>query len=211
MEVDLLFDSVKFGRMRLPEIQTSAWGTTVLIMEQAVAVSNMDTYRAYVRSIIVNDETAFRLDNGNCQVQALGLSASCKYAMEVPIRGMGGLHAEIESVTKGDGNKEGEVLVKVRFRNKSPVQIDNGTAMFELRTIEGEMVARLSGSLQILRGTFTVDLTGTSEGEARVSESKKLRLLGVGTKDESWCNETIQFIDSMVELTGRDRRTLGMA
>jgi hypothetical protein len=209
MEVDLLFNSSKFGRMRLPEIHTSAWGTTVLILEQKVAVSEMSTYRAYVRSIITDDETSFRLDNGDCQIRALGLSASCRYGMDVPMRGMGGLKAEVEGVAKGE--EEGEIVIKVRFRNRSPVQIDHGLTTFELRTVEGEAVARLSTPLQILRGTFTVDMKGKlTEGE-KLSESKKLRLSGTGTKEVSWCNQTIQYIDSMVELTGRDRRALRLA
>ena len=209
MMVDLIFNSSRFGHMRLPEIHTSVWGTTVLIMEQEVAVTDMTIYQAYVRSIITADETSFRLDNGKCNITALGLSAGCTYGMEVPMTGMDGLRAELDSVVRaGDG--DGEITVGLSFRNPSPVQIDHGETNFELRTVEGLVVAHLSGSLQILRGTFTVRLQGSlGEDEAR-TDSTKLRLVGTGTNDGSWCNETIQYIHTMMETGEGHRKALGL-
>ena len=97
-----MFEGTRFGSMQLPEIQTSAWGTTVQIKEQIVHISDMEAYKAYVRSIILGEQTSFQLAGGDCTVQALGLTARCTYGMEVPIRCMQGLQAELVSAARRD-------------------------------------------------------------------------------------------------------------
>jgi hypothetical protein len=128
--------------------------------------------------------------------------------MDIPMVGMAGLKAAVEGVSKG--GKEESVVVKVRFNNQSPVQIDYGTTMFELITAESQVIARLSGQLQILRGVFTVDLKGRIAEGMKLTGSRRLRLRGTGTKEDSWCNETIQYVDNVVELRRQDQLALGV-
>lgn len=214
MDVDLLFNGSRFGRMRLPEIHTSVWGTTILILEQTVHISDLEAYKSYVRSTIVEEATSFTLSDGDCRVAALGLKAQCKYEMDVPMKGMAGLSAEVKDLTRqGD-----EVAVKVEFRNPSPVQIDHRVTLFELRTATGEVVARLQGNLEILRGIFTVQLHGALEVPANdlvqapvaTTSTTLVRLVGAGVKEASWCDETIRNLDLALSLTADQQRLLSL-
>lgn len=195
MEIDLTFNGTSMGKVKLPQMVTSFWGTKVSVPAQRVKIADMTTYRAFVHSTIVNDDMSFRLENGKCTINSLGLTANCTYSTEVALKGMGG-----PRMTLANLDREGdEITVTSTVYNPSPTEIDNGVSRFELRNTNGETMAELRGVLKIVRGTFDFTLQGKLKPSA-VLLSNKMRLVAVGVEDKTWCNETIQSIQATVDV-----------
>lgn len=198
MELDMTFNGVCFGKLKLPEVKTSIWGAKVLIQAQPVKILEVATFKAFVRSVIVNDSTRFQLENGECTIRSLGITAHCSYCLEIPIVGMMGPKATLLNLQRNGKNDE-RLTVTADLQNPGPVEIDHGWSLFELRNDKGESVADLEGDLKFVRGNFSIVLDGTVKKGVAVGET--LRLAAVGVESSTWCNETIQFIDTTLQLT----------
>lgn len=189
MVLELTFNGFCFAKLTLPEVKTSIWGTQVTVRDQRLEILDRTTFKAYLRSIIVDDDTNFQLENGDCTVTALGIRAHCNYCLHIPIRGMMGPKASITSL-----EREGEnVTMVVAIENPSPVEIDHGMTLFELRNGTGPSMAELRGNLQIVRGTSECTLRGKLY--AGVTPSSRVRLVGVCAEGRSWCRETAENLD----------------
>lgn len=194
MELDLMFDGYCFGRLNLPEIRTSFRGAKVMVHDQTIEILDVAAYKMFVRSVILGAETSFQLDNGDCTISALGLSKSCDYALDLSMRGMGGLAATLKKV-----HRDGDSITAIfEFANPSPVEIEHGFCSFAILNDRGGRVASLTAELRIVQGAFKVTMQGSLCPGAVVSE--RARLVGVGTEQLSWCNETIKFIDSVFDV-----------
>ncbi|KPM37207.1 hypothetical protein AK830_g9373 [Neonectria ditissima] len=197
MVLDLTFNDCAFGKLALPEVRTGFWGTKVVVPEQTINITDMATYRAFVRSIMVDDDTSFRLENGECTIRALGLTAHCDYSLDVPLRAMKGPRVTLRAVSRsGDDG----IAATFRMHNPSPVELDHGSVCaFELRNDQGQRLADLRGELRIVRGRFDFTLHGTTRNG--VAPSDKLRLVGVGVDGSSWCNDTVQHLDAVIAVS----------
>lgn len=194
MDLELVFNGDCFGKLSLPEFKTNFWGATVSILDQKIDILDMAAHKAFVRSVIVDDETSFLLENGTCTIKAVGITAHCDYCLEVPLRGMMGPKFTLTRM-----NRIGETLTaEFQAENPSPVEIDHGASTFEIRNDKNETVAEMKGNLKIKRGSFKFRLRGTAK--QGVAPSGKSRLVGIGVEDNSWCNETIQNIDVNFEI-----------
>ncbi|PNY28498.1 Uncharacterized protein TCAP_01568 [Tolypocladium capitatum] len=190
MVIELTFDGLCFAKMRLPEVKTSIWGTRVTVRDQRLEILDKTIFKAYLRSVIVDDDTNFQLENGECTVTALGIKAHCNYCLNIPIRAMAGPKASVASL-----EREGEdITMVVAIENPSPVEIDHGVTLFELRDGQGASVAELTGNLQIVRGTSECTLRGKLVAGA-TRPSSRARLVGVCTESSSWCRETAEYFD----------------
>ncbi|KAF7540393.1 hypothetical protein G7Z17_g12197 [Cylindrodendrum hubeiense] len=197
MVLDLTFNGSAFGKLALPKVRTSFWGTKVVVQEQVINITDMAIYRAFVRSIMVDDDTNFQLENGACTVRALGLTAHCDYNLDIPIKAMKGPRATLQKVSRsGDDG----IAVTVRMHNPSPVELNHGVCTFELRNDQGERMAELRGQLKIVRGQFDLSLHGTTR--TGVAPSDKVRLVGVGVDGSSWCNDFDAVMDVRSEFAG---------
>ncbi|KAI9158463.1 hypothetical protein HJFPF1_06458 [Paramyrothecium foliicola] len=196
MEVNLTFDGHCFSTMCLPELCTSWWGTDIVVRDQRVKITDMAAYKDYVRSVISSEDTGFKLENGGCTISALGLSVDCNYNLDVPLKGMGGLKGAIKNIERKEGAK---LMMTVILHNPSPVEIDHGMSLFELRNPHKGVLATLKGGLKILRGDFDVMLEG--ELLQGAVETKAVTLAGIGVEGNTWCSETIKFIQPTMELT----------
>ena len=195
MEVDLTYNGSCFGRLSLPAIKTNYGGATVKIDRQKFNITDMPVYLAYVQSTIVNKEATFELQNGACKIRAMGLRAKCEFRQKVPIPGMNGPKITVASTQRSDRDITMEIVV----HNPSPVEMNHGTTILELRNEAGEALADMKGDLDISRGDTSIVLTGRLRDGAVLS--KQMRLVGKGVEDNSWCNETIKFIDVVVDLS----------
>ncbi|KAF7551961.1 hypothetical protein G7046_g7565 [Stylonectria norvegica] len=194
MELELVFNGCCFGRMTLPEVKTSFWGTKVVVSDQRINISDMAIYKSFVRSILVSDETSFQLENGACTIKALGITAHCNYCIDIPIKGMRGPQVTLKKLVR---NRD-TITAVFHISNPSPVEVDHGTCVFELRNDQGETMAELKGELRIVRGEADFTLRGTTP--TGVAPSKKARLVGLGVDGNSWCNETVRYIDAVMDV-----------
>ncbi|KAM5351988.1 hypothetical protein ACJ41O_004711 [Fusarium nematophilum] len=188
-DVDISFNGSTFGKVSLPEVRTGFWGTRVEVREQRIDITDMFTYRAFVRNLVVVQDTSFQLSNGQCTVSALGTSSVCEMDLEIPVRCMSGPLVSLERLSRsGD-----DITATFRLDNSSPVELDHGRCIFELRNTRGETMAELRGELNIVRGQAEYTLHGlTRRG---VAPSDKARLVGVGVEGNSWCRETVKEFD----------------
>lgn len=197
MALDLTFNGFVFGKLHLPAIHTSIWGTKVTITNQTIKITDMAIYKAFIRSIIVDSETCFQLENGTCTIKALSITAHCNYCLEIPIMGMMGPRAVVKKIEK-DG--DGHVRVSVDVQNPGPVEIQHGRSQFELRNAKGETLADLEGDFDLKRDWSELVLSGKLRDGAALAATEKSRLVARGVENGSWCNETIQFIDTALSL-----------
>ncbi|POR34150.1 Uncharacterized protein TPAR_05670 [Tolypocladium paradoxum] len=189
MVIELTFNGFCFAKMELPEVKTSIWGTQVTVRDQRLEILDKAIFKAYLRSVIVDDDTNFQLENGDCTVTALGIRAHCNYCLNIPIRGMMGPKASVVSLEReGD-----DMTMVVAVENPSPVEIDHGMTLFELRNAEGALMVELRGNLQIVRGTCECTMRG--KVNAGVASSLRTRLVGVCAEGSSWCRETAEYFD----------------
>ncbi|KAK2018853.1 hypothetical protein LZ32DRAFT_613336 [Colletotrichum eremochloae] len=189
MTVDMMFNGGCFGKLDLPEVKTKSGGTEVVVRDQLITIVDRNAFRAFVKAIMCDQQLVLHLDNGDCTIKALGLSAKVKYAKDVPLIGMGGPKiAQINTQERGSG-----IVNTMKVYNPSPLEIDHGVSMFEIRNESGEVLAELKGDLKIVKGDFETTFQGSINKGAKASD--KARLVGLGTQESNWCNETIKFID----------------
>ncbi|KAK1986682.1 hypothetical protein LZ30DRAFT_685214 [Colletotrichum cereale] len=189
MTVDMMFNGGCFGKLDLPEVKTKSGGTEVVVRDQVIKILDHNVFKAFVKAIMCDEKLVLHLDNGDCSIKALGMSAKVKYAKDVAIIGMGGPKiAQVNSQERGGG-----FVNTMKVYNPSPLEIDHGVSMFELRNESGEVLAELKGNLKIVKGDFETTFQGSLNKGAKASD--KARMVGVGTQESNWCNETIKFID----------------
>jgi hypothetical protein len=202
MDLDLTFNGSPFGRLSLSEIRMSLWGTTVTVQEQPVTISNMANFKSFIHSVIFSDETRFQLDNGVCDIKALGIVAYCNYCVEVPLQGMMGPRVTLKQINRTNSS----IDVVLEFRNPSPVEIDHGRSVFELRNDRGGVIADLRGDFNLRRGRVKVYLYGHLRPKVWVGEN--VSLAGVGVESHTWCDETIQSVNVALNLQAEHIRLL---
>ncbi|KAF3766341.1 hypothetical protein M406DRAFT_330169 [Cryphonectria parasitica EP155] len=208
MVVDLVFGGVAWGKLQLPEVVTSPSGTDIVCAEQEVAITDQKAFRAFVKALTWDEELRLTLDNGDCRIttkiMGFQVNSNIVYSKELLIKGMGG--PKVSLVRTGGGQNT------VRVENPSPLEIDHGVSMFEVVVVDGNgngngngkgdgvVAARLRGGLIIVRGACecTMDITFTG---VKVAPGTKARLIGRGTEAQSWMNDTLQYIDSELEVT----------
>ena len=195
MTVDLSFKDKVFAQVDLPEVHCSAGGTAVNVTEQLIKIEDMDAYKAFVRSLTLDERLTLQLRNGKCSIKAMGLTSKCQYAKDVELVGMNGPRIEdVELLRTDDADR---FTSKMNVINPSPLEIDHGMSEFQLENEAGETIADLKGELKIIRGTSTL----TTECVMRKAVSTAgARLVGRGVEVESWCSETIKNINVPVRL-----------
>ncbi|KAL0940972.1 uncharacterized protein CTRU02_203735 [Colletotrichum truncatum] len=196
MTVDMMFNGACFGKLDLPEVKTKSSGTMVIVTDQHIKILDRNAFMAFVKAIMCDDNLILRLDNGNCTIKALGLSANVKYSKDVHITGMKGPKlAQVNSAPRGSGFAN-----TMKVYNPSPLEIDHGVSMFELRNEgSGEVLAELKGDLKIVRGEFEITMEGTLNKGTKPSD--KAVMVGLGTQEKNWCSETIKNINCPFSVT----------
>ena len=194
MELDITFDGKVFSRLQLPEFKTQSGGMELVVPTQRVHITDMETYMNYVKAVITSKETKFELANGVCKVKALGITAKCDFRREFSIAGMNGPDGEILDVRREDE----DVIMTVKCLNPSPVEIDQGIVIFELRNEDKECMAELRGHVQLVRGEFDVVLRGRTK--PGVKPSKKMTLQGVGAEEKTWRAQTAKFVEVTLDM-----------
>lgn len=199
MIVDMVFNDQPWGKLQLPEVNTKSGGTDVLVQEQEVKITNQESFRAFVKALMLDDELVLVLDNGDCHITAkvMGwpLKSNVTYKKKLIIKGMKGPRLSLVDTTAGQN------VMKVY--NPSPLEIDHGVSMFDIVDGEGQVMAEEKGQLNIVRGDFDSTLGITFKPGKKITPGSKLRLVGKGTEKDSWMNDTLKYINSEFEATDK--------
>ena len=210
MEVDIAFGGYSFAKLMLPEIRTRKKGTTVNVRRQQVRITDMATFYGFIRSLLVNLETSFQLENGRCDVNFLGLARRCNYRLDICIRSVIGpklVLRKVERFLDTDPRADPRrVTLTFDVHNPGPAEILYGMAFYALRNDKNEVIADLLGDLAIQRRRSEAILTGLLRDGAVLSQ--KARLDGRGLDNVCWWNEAIQLINTAVHLKPNHREQL---
>lgn len=197
MEVDLTFDGACFGKLQLPEVNTSPSGCDVNIYDRLVPIINMDAFKAFVKSLMQDETLTLTLDNGECNITAFRfLKGHCTYKKAVQIKGMKGPAVKIVNTTAETNT--------VVVTNPSPLHVDYRVSKFEIQTADGQAVAELKGPMVIERGQHEVTMdivrkTGVS------ADGNGMKLVGIGTEDKAWTDDALKFMQVPISLTEQFR------
>ncbi|KAF5026115.1 hypothetical protein F66182_1803 [Fusarium sp. NRRL 66182] len=206
MNTELFFNGFSFGKIKLPEIHTSFWGTDVAVEEQRIDITNRATYHTFIRSLIVDQDTALQLKSSSCKVRALGTLSTCDLCLDIPLKSLGGPRITLKKLSRAGE----DVAATFSFSNPSPVEIDHGRCIFELRNTNGETLAELKGELNIVHGQTDLVLNGTRRNGAGASD--RARLVGIGAEasgnERSRCRDTVREVDAVFELKPEYARLL---
>lgn len=190
MVVDLCYDGQAWGKLQLPEIVTASGGADIICEEQEVKITNQESFRGFVRALMLDEELVLVLDNGDCKITSkiVGFTkvTNVVYRKELVIRGMGGPKVSLVETTGGNNT--------IKVINPSPLEIDHGVSLFDVIQDDGDVVAKLKGQMNIVRGNFDSTLGITFTGK-KVEPGTKVKLVGKGTEDDSWRNDTLQYIN----------------
>ncbi|OIW25864.1 hypothetical protein CONLIGDRAFT_672795 [Coniochaeta ligniaria NRRL 30616] len=197
MEVDLVFGGACFGKLKLPEVNTSPSGCDVNIYDQLIRIVDIGAFKAFVKSLMLDEKLTLTLDNGKCSIAAFRfLKGNCIYKKDVHIKGMNGPPIRIVNTTA-----EANTVV---VTNPSPLHIDYRVSKFEIQTADGQAVAELKGPVIIQRGEHEVTMAITRKTGVP-ADGEGLKLVGMGTEDEAWTNDTLKFIQVPISLTDQFR------
>lgn len=190
MVVDLCYGGEAWGKLQLPEIVTASGGADIICAEQEVKITNQKSFRGFVKALMLDEELVLVLDNGDChitsKIMGFTMKSNVVYRKELVIRGMSG--PKVSLVETAGGKNTLKVI------NPSPLEIDHGVSLFDIVQGEDNVVAKLKGQLNIVRGNFDSTLNITFTGK-KVEPGTKVRLVGKGTEDDSWRNDTLQYIN----------------
>ncbi|KAG8669856.1 hypothetical protein FPOAC2_09197 [Fusarium poae] len=204
MEASLSFNGCSFGKVKLPQIQTSYWGVGFTVQEQRVNISNHAIYCNFVRSLIVDKDTCLQLQNSECTIRALRTSPTCSMRLDIPLEALDGPRIALKKVSRSGEN------VRMIFSSSysGPVEINHGLCLFELRNGPGEILAGLKGDLNISQSQNELVLHGTAN--YGVIPSQMVRLIGVGVEEDkiSWLSETVREVDVVLNLEPEHAETL---
>jgi hypothetical protein len=204
-DASLSFNGFCFGKIRLPQIQTSFWGTNVAVQEQRIDITDSATWHAFIRSLIVDDNTSLQVESKECTVRALGTSSACDLHIDMPLKATGGPRVVLKTLVR-----VGERVTTIfSLEYSGPVEIDYGHCAFEFRNSHNETLAELKGDLSLIQGQTDLTLHGTTRDGVTIP-SNKIRLVGVGVveKEKSWLSATIREIDTVFNLEQRHAEQL---
>lgn len=197
MEVDLVFGGASFGKLMLPTVNTTPSGADVNVTNQRIQITDLEAYRAFVKALVTQENLVLTLDNGKCCITAMRfLKGKCIYKKDVYLKGMNGPTTRIFKTT----SETNTVIVT----NPSPVDIDHGVSTFEIQTAGGETIAELKGPMVIARGEGEVTMNITRKTGVSVT-GEGINLVGTGTENGAWTNDTVKYIQVPIELTDEFR------
>lgn len=194
MTVELAGPAGTFGNLDLPVVKTSSSGADVMITDQLINITDIAAFKAFVKSLMNDENLVMRLLNGKGTIKSLGMTSKIHYQKDVHLKGMKGPETVVvKTETEGSGFKNTMLTI-----NPSVFEIDMGVVKYEIRNENGAKVAEQKGKTYITRGESTSIMTGTVTGEEVKGQA---RLVGVGVEEDSWHNETIKDLDTSVKLS----------
>lgn len=193
MVVDMAFAGRCFGKLQLPQVNTSPSGCDVKVYDQDIHILDLDAYMAFVKALVTQESLTLALDNGKCQITAMRfLKGNCTYKKDVVIKGMNGPASKIKTTT-ADMNT-------MQVHNPSPVDIDHGHSRFDIQAADGSVIAELEGPMRIAKGDGEVTMKITRKMGAPLT-GEGIKLVGRGTDGQAWTDASVKYIQVPLLLT----------
>ncbi|KAM3510962.1 hypothetical protein MY11210_005428 [Beauveria gryllotalpidicola] len=142
MTVDLVGPRGAFGRLDVPEIKMGSFGADITIAEQQIAIIDMEAFKAFVASIMQDEQLVLRLEKGQATVKSMGMKSTVVYNKVLNLRGLKSLETTLLNVeVDGDGMKSTISMV-----NPSQFEVDLGTVIYEVRDKDGRRIGEQKGA-----------------------------------------------------------------
>jgi len=196
MTVDMIGPGGAFGKLDLPEVKTSSKGALVNVTNQTVKILDLQAYNAYTKALQLDEKFTMSLDNGAGTIKALGMKSKIVYKKGVTFLGMDGPQS---SILKTEILGDGQFKNTMKIVNPSPVEIDLGSAVFEIKNAAGEVLAEQTANVFIVRGETIYQATGTVKQKGNVD---RVSLVGVPASKAGTClEETLRNFNVPITLT----------
>ncbi|KAM3541426.1 hypothetical protein BM221_002076 [Beauveria bassiana] len=192
MTVDMVGPRGAFGRLNVPEIKMGSFGAAdITIVEQEIAIINMEAFKAFVASIMHDDQLVMRLENGQVTVKSMGMTSNIVYNKVLNLRGLKSLETTLLKVEADDGGVKSTFSVV----NPSQFEVDLGTVIYEVRDKDGNRIGEQKGATYVSRGESSLALHGSVEGDVSSGET---RFVGVDVEEENWLKQIMGSIEVVV-------------
>jgi hypothetical protein len=143
---------------------------------------------------LLEEELIMRLENGHATIKAFMFSANIIFKKEVLLKGMRGLKT-IMTKTESNGLEFKNTMISI---NPSPVEIDLGTVMHEIRNDKGVKIAEQKGKVYLAHGESTYTMAGVTTGEAA---EEVAMVIGLGVEEDNSNNSMVVHLNTAVTLT----------
>jgi uncharacterized protein DUF3712 len=195
MTVDMVGPKGVFGKLDLPEVKTNSKGALVNVTDQPIKIIDMEAYKAFTKSIQLDEKLTMQLDNGKGTIKALGMKSKITYKKPVTMFGMDGPQTQvIKTEILGDGRFKNTM----KIINPSPVEIDMGNVTMAYKNAAGEVLATQKANIFITRGETIYQATGEVKAKGNVD---RVSLVGLEPEKESWIKYTLSWFNVPVTLT----------
>ncbi|OAA51062.1 hypothetical protein BBO_01009 [Beauveria brongniartii RCEF 3172] len=191
MTVDLVGPRGAFGRLDVPEIKMGAFGADITIVEQRIAIIDMEAFKAFVASIMQDEQLVLRLEKGQATVKSMGMTSTIAYNKVLNLRGLKSLETTLLKVEADDNG----VKSIISMLNPSQFEVDLGTVIYEVQGKDGRRIGEQKGATYVSRGESSLALHGFVEGEVSSGET---RFVGVDVEEENWLKQIMGSIEVVV-------------
>ncbi|KAI2473374.1 hypothetical protein F4781DRAFT_189606 [Annulohypoxylon bovei var. microspora] len=226
MTIELCGPQGCFGKLTLPEFNTTPGGAYIEVKCQLVEITDKAALLAFVNTIIKDTNATLSLKNGMgaVTVPSFGIGPrSLPYERDIPIKGMNLSEVSVKlvdttsrpstttSLSMGTTGLASRTNLTVVFHvlNPSPVELSFSICEFEIRNERDELFAVLKGRLDMRSDYFDVTLYGAADKRVSLEEGKA-RLVGKRCAGAGWCDETVKGINVPISDVWRLRRELGL-
>ncbi|OAQ98775.1 hypothetical protein LLEC1_07269 [Akanthomyces lecanii] len=189
MTVDLVGPKGIFGRLDLPAHRMGSFGGDLRVFKQPIRILDTVAFKAFVRSILKDEDLVLRLDHGQASVRALGMTAQVVYRKDLHLKGLTSLTSTLIQVKPFGSEYESTFCLY----NPSPFEIDLGTVLFQVQDEHGKVIAEQKGSTFLMRGGACYSVV-TGHIDGKISEGKA-RFIGLGAEGDSWVKDIIDLVD----------------
>ncbi|KAI1095484.1 hypothetical protein F5B19DRAFT_489615 [Rostrohypoxylon terebratum] len=213
MTIELCGPAGPFGKITLPEFNTTPGGAYFAIQNQYVEITNKTSLVAFVSSVLNNKSVTLSLKNGQgaITVAAFGIGPrSLPYERDIALTGMNltsvtvvrastsarpSTSSNLSTIGSLIGSRS-HLTVTFNIKNLSPVELSFSICEFEIRNWEDEIIAALKGRLDMRSEDFDVTLYGAVDKRlAPTLEEGRVRLVGKRCAGAGWCDMLVKSVD----------------
>ncbi|KAI1811701.1 hypothetical protein GGS20DRAFT_561678 [Poronia punctata] len=226
MTAQLCGPSGRFADVTLPAMATKAYGTSVVVVsQQFVQIVDVFALKAFIRDLIRKEMVVLSLRDAKTTITAMGIGPrDIVYEKDIRLKGMWGpvVYLKRAVLTPPFVGERIHVMLVFDVVNPSPLEMNFGTCMFEIKDGRGLALAELKGNLDMTRKRFEFTVQGTVDfnlvlmlAEEMEAESHDPLVETIGREKAggrlvgkhcvggvSWCDDTVKGIDVPIKNMG---------
>ena len=189
MTVDLVGPAGIFGRLDIPVFKMGSFGGEIRVLNQVVRIIDMRAFKAFVKSIMQDEDLVLRLENGVTTVRAAGMTAKIVYKKDLHLKGLTGLTSMLIQAKQIGGEMKSTFCIS----NPSPFEIDLGIVHYQIQDERGNAIGEQRGETYIMRGGESyLMVTGHITTKLTCGWA---RCIGLAVEHDTWVKEIIGLVD----------------